>query len=206
MRVARPVWLVLFGGLVSGCLESRSAPPFQGGIYGSPGYAPYPPGPAGYHGPQAAPPGYYGPQAAPPGYYGPQWAPAPGGQAPIYGAWPAAPGAGTAGSGAAAAVAYAQARMGLPYCWGGNGPACYDCSGLTHAAWAAAGKSIPRTSEAQVEGLPVVAMGQIQPGDILWRPGHVGIYAGNGWAIAATQTGDVIRYQKASGYQRAVRP
>ena len=59
---------------------------------------------------------------------------------------------------------------------------------------------------AQVEGLPAVAMAQIQPGDILWRPGHVGIYAGNGWAIAATQTGDVIRYQKASGYQRAVRP
>lgn len=110
------------------------------------------------------------------------------------------------GASAVAAVAYAQSRIGTPYCWGGNGPNCFDCSGLTRAAWASAGRSIPRTSEAQAAKLTPVAMNAVQPGDILWRPGHVGIYAGQGWVIAATKTGDVVRYQPASGFVRAVRP
>jgi cell wall-associated NlpC family hydrolase len=107
---------------------------------------------------------------------------------------------------AARAVAFAQASIGTPYCWGGSGPRCYDCSGLTRAAWASAGISIPRTSTAQLGALRPVPIEQVQPGDILWRPGHVGIYAGQGWVIAATHRGDVVRYQSASGFQRAVRP
>jgi len=135
---------------------------------------------------------YYGAQ---PGYpYGLM------GQPPV--AW------GIAGPSAAAvhAVAFAQSRIGTPYCWGGNGPGCYDCSGLTRAAWRSAGRAIPRTSEAQLAQLPRVPMENVQPGDILWRPGHVGIYAGRGWVIAATHTGDVVRYQPASRFVRAVRP
>jgi cell wall-associated NlpC family hydrolase len=114
---------------------------------------------------------------------------------------------GLAGPAAAArAVAFAQSRIGTPYCWGGTGPGCFDCSGLTRAAWGAAGVNIPRTSSAQASALQPIPMEAVQPGDILWRPGHVGIYAGRGWVIAATHRGDVVRYQPASGFQRAVRP
>jgi hypothetical protein len=51
-----------------------------------------------------------------------------------------------------------------------------------------------------------VPMNAVQPGDILWRPGHVGIYAGQGYVIAATHTGDFVRYQRADRFVRAVRP
>ena len=27
-------------------------------------------------------------------------------------------------------LAYARSQIGKPYCWGGEGPSCYDCSGL----------------------------------------------------------------------------
>src|SRR5262249_15130555 len=35
------------------------------------------------------------------------------------------------------AVTFACAQLGKPYTWGGNGNPGYDCSGLTHAAYAA---------------------------------------------------------------------
>lgn len=140
----------------------------------------------------------YGPNAYAP-YYGPQPVYPYGTMAPSPVAWGNAPPA-------ARAVAFAQSRIGTPYCWGGNGPRCYDCSGLTRAAWHYAGRAIPRTSEEQLAQLPSVPMEAVQPGDILWRPGHVGIYAGQGWVIAATHTGDIVRYQPASRFVRAVRP
>lgn len=109
-------------------------------------------------------------------------------------------------AGAARAVAFAYSQVGTPYCWGGNGPRCYDCSGLTRAAWMSAGKVIPRTSDAQLAQLTPVPVHAVQPGDIMWRPGHVGVYVGQGWVIAATHTGDIVRYQPAAGFSRAVRP
>ena len=111
------------------------------------------------------------------------------------------------------AVAFAYARLGCPYVFGGTGPCNYgyDCSGLTQAAWAAAGVSIPRTSEEQWAGLPHV--GALQPGDIMVfnGAGHVGIYVGNNQLIDAPVPGQVVQLVSFSGwyqstYDGAVRP
>ena len=56
---------------------------------------------------------------------------------------------GAPGKAAATAIAYARAQLGRPYLWGGTGPDAFDCSGLVMEAYAAAGVSIPRTSQEQ---------------------------------------------------------
>ena len=44
---------------------------------------------------------------------------------------------------AAASLAFARTQLGKPYVWGATGPDSYDCSGLTGAAYRAAGLSLP---------------------------------------------------------------
>jgi cell wall-associated NlpC family hydrolase len=111
------------------------------------------------------------------------------------------------------AVAFAYAQIGKPYQWGATGPYSFDCSGLTQAAWANAGVSIPRISYDQMSQLPAVSTSALQPGDILGFAGnsHVGIYVGGGYLIDAPQTGsDVEKVALAGWYQSeldgAVRP
>jgi peptidoglycan DL-endopeptidase CwlO len=49
---------------------------------------------------------------------------------------------------AGVAVRYAYNAIGSPYVFGSGGPDSFDCSGLTSAAWAAAGKSLPHNAGA----------------------------------------------------------
>ena len=86
-------------------------------------------------------------------------------------------------------VAAAHSAIGVPYVWGGQTMAGFDCSGLTMWAHAQAGIQIPRTSIIQRNAGRPVPMGQQQPGDIAWTFGHVGLYIGEGMMIEAQQTG-----------------
>jgi cell wall-associated NlpC family hydrolase len=100
------------------------------------------------------------------------------------------------------AVAYAEQQLGKPYLWGGTGPNAFDCSGLVMMAYQSAGVTIPRTSQAQWQGLPHVPAGQVQDGDLVFfagsdgttaAPGHVGLVIGKNLMIEAYATGTPIR-------------
>lgn len=102
-------------------------------------------------------------------------------------------------------VRTAMTRLGCPYKWGATGPNTFDCSGFTQWVYRKNGKSIPRTSGAQRSGGKYIPLSQARPGDIVWRPGHVGIYVGGGRVIHAPHTGAVVSYTSASGFRCAVR-
>ncbi|MGW2541118.1 NlpC/P60 family protein [Kitasatospora sp. NPDC001574] len=93
---------------------------------------------------------------------------------------------------AAEALKFAYAQLGKPYVWGATGPSGFDCSGLTGAAWKAAGVSLPRVSQAQWNAGRRIARADLQPGDLVYFYSdlhHVGIYIGDGKMIHAPRTG-----------------
>ncbi|MFF9402018.1 NlpC/P60 family protein [Streptomyces sp. NPDC014744] len=97
---------------------------------------------------------------------------------------------------AAEAVAFAYGALGKPYVWGATGPSSFDCSGLTQAAWRAAGVSLPRTTYTQINAGQRVSRSELAPGDLVFfYPGvsHVGLYIGNGRMIHAPRPGAPVR-------------
>jgi peptidoglycan DL-endopeptidase CwlO len=121
-----------------------------------------------------------------------------------------------AGPVARAAVRWALAQLGDPYRWGASGPGTFDCSGLTSAAYRAAGVAIPRVSRAQWGAGLHVELANLLPGDLVFyadNPAdpatihHVGMYIGNGLMVHAPHTGDVVRVASIwrEGYAGATR-
>lgn len=99
---------------------------------------------------------------------------------------------------AAAALAAAKTKIGAPYVWGATGPNSFDCSGLTSWAYAQAGASLPRTSQAQANAGTRIPVSQAKPGDLIIFYGdfhHVGLYAGNGQTLHAPKPGAPVRYE-----------
>ncbi len=110
----------------------------------------------------------------------------------------------------AAALAFALAQLGKPYEWGAVGPAAYDCSGLTMAAWARAGVTLLHyTGDQQDEGVAVTAA-QLVPGDLVLTPGsdspgpgiagHVGLYLGDSLVLSAIDVADGVAVQSWSTF------
>lgn len=92
---------------------------------------------------------------------------------------------------AGVAVRYAYGAIGKPYVYGADGPDGYDCSGLTLAAWRAAGKSLPHNAAMQWDATARISRSSLQPGDLVFYSGlgHVAIYVGSGQIIDAPSAG-----------------
>ncbi|WP_432029122.1 NlpC/P60 family protein [Streptomyces sp. 1222.5] len=94
------------------------------------------------------------------------------------------------------AIAFARAQLGRPYVSGASGPGSYDCSGLTQAAWRAAGVTLPRAARDQAVAGTAVALADARPGDLVFfheDSSHVGLYTGDGTMIHAPEPGAYIR-------------
>jgi cell wall-associated NlpC family hydrolase len=99
--------------------------------------------------------------------------------------------AGSAGK----AVTFAYNAIGVMYDFGADGPNGYDCSGLTSAAWRAAGKSLPHNAAAQYSATTRISRSQLQAGDLVFYRSnkHVGIYVGGGQIIDASRAGQPVK-------------
>ncbi|MEB8338025.1 C40 family peptidase [Streptomyces endophyticus] len=122
---------------------------------------------------------------------------------------------------AARAIDYAQAQLGLPYTWGGNGPergdAGFDCSGLTRASYAAAGMDLPRTAQQQYAAAhPLPSHAPLRPGDLVFygtdraHITHVGLYVSANRMIHAPGRNKPVRIApyryRGDNYVGAARP
>lgn len=103
---------------------------------------------------------------------------------------------GSSGSGSAPALPtnggvldYAYSKIGHPYVWGAKGPDAFDCSGFVAWCYRQIGISLP----SYTESLYAVASARFspseaQPGDVLYKPGHVGISTGGISCVEAMGT------------------
>lgn len=89
------------------------------------------------------------------------------------------------GSLASAVVNEAFKYVGTPYVSGGASPSGFDCSGFVQYVFAQVGISLPRTSGAQAAAGYQVSYADARAGDLVYTPGHIGIYLGDGQHIAA---------------------
>ena len=93
------------------------------------------------------------------------------------------------GSKAEQVLGWAEKGVGTPYVYGGTSQSGWDCSGYTSWVYDHVGVSLPRTSGAQKSAGTLVSESEAKPGDLIWHPGHVGIYAGDGQMYDAGSPG-----------------
>lgn len=108
----------------------------------------------------------------------------------------------------------AESQLGLPYAWGGgnfHGPTKgirdggvadahgdynkvgFDCSGLMMYAFYGVGIELQHYSGYQYTAGKQVPSSEAKRGDMLFWPGHVALYLGDGKMIEAPQSGDVVK-------------
>ena len=96
----------------------------------------------------------------------------------------------------AAAVRIALGQRGKPYRYGSTGPSSFDCSGLVNYAFRAVGKAVPRTSSQLRRWTRPVSRAAAQPGDLVFSPGHVGIYVSPGVMVDAPNSGGRVSLRR----------
>ena len=94
----------------------------------------------------------------------------------------------------AGVVRSALSWLGTPYRWGGKSAAGIDCSGLAFMSWMENGFLIWRDAS-MLPDYPVspVDRSRLKAGDLIFFPGHVAVYIGDGRYVHATAYRDTPR-------------
>jgi cell wall-associated NlpC family hydrolase len=106
------------------------------------------------------------------------------------------------GGAAGKAVAYACSKIGSPYQWGAAGQSTFDCSGLTMAAWAAAGVQLGHNTVTQRNQTISISASALRTGDFVFYgspPYHMSMYIGGGYVLHAPKAGDRVREAPIAG-------
>ena len=82
-------------------------------------------------------------------------------------------------------LATARSGIGTPYVYGGTSPSGWDCSGFVQWVYAQHGISLPRGAGDQAAAGTVIPRSEARPGDLVYKPGHIGIYAGGNQFVDA---------------------
>jgi cell wall-associated NlpC family hydrolase len=110
-----------------------------------------------------------------------------------------------AGGRATRAMRVALNQVGKPYRRNASGPGAFDCSGLITYAYRAAGVGLPHSVSGIRRSGRAVPLSKAQPGDVVGRPGHAGIYLGGGRMVHAPRTGERVKVSSTGRMRWAVR-
>jgi len=106
-------------------------------------------------------------------------------------------------------IAVALRFMGTPYLWGGRSSIGLDCSGLVQMALTRCGRHAPRDSDMQEKiGTPVAFDGDeaaLAHGDLIFWPGHVGIWLEGGDLLHANATDMMVARKPFAPTARQIR-
>lgn len=112
------------------------------------------------------------------------------------------------------AMRWAKTQKGDRYCYGGNGPSCWDCSGIVVAAYKKVGITLPRTTYDMIKSSKLSKTSSPRWGDIVFTSsGHVELYShkegGVRWMFGAHNSSKPVGYARvysgASGYPKYFR-
>jgi len=110
---------------------------------------------------------------------------------------------------ASCVINWARSKVGGCYSQSSRWGPCYDCSAFAYSAYKACGYDIGAQSSGAYPG-NMRSVSSPQPGDILWKSGHVAIYTGSGVVHAENErTGirerDMNYFNSYFGYTKVYR-
>ena len=91
----------------------------------------------------------------------------------------------------------AMSQIGVPYHRRMSKPGQgFDCSGLVLFAYAQAGIGLPRSSRDQIRAATQIDRAQLEPGDLVYYPGHISLYLGDDLVIHSPQPGQEVEVRE----------